>query len=489
MKYFYQLFFAFLLLILVILGITGVVFTQFNQRSLEENNYRQLARYGNSVLQMQEDYQNDPYLGAGTLNEQIVRAMQLTEQVLKSQQVHFIFIDLARKAEYPNLNQTQVDKLLSAEEYAALKRQGKLQKHGELRKTLSHDLVGEKKATSYVFQLLYEQNSGRAVGVLGVTQDAQNITDNATSILANLGKGFVIAALISLVVSYFLAQKQARKIKTFNQAIQKIAAGDFDIQLTEADSENEFEQLTRSFNQMAVSLKNSQEEIARQEELRKQFMADASHEMKTPLTTIKGLLEGLKYNAIPAAQQKNAVGLMEKETDRMIRLIKENLDYERIRANQIMIEPQVFDATEVIRQICQQLKTKAAAEGDELVLATAEPVELYADYDRFMQIIVNIVQNAIQFTQNGTITLRLFQTETEVGITIQDTGIGMAPEQVKNIWERYYKVDPSRTNKKYAESGLGLSIVQQLMNLHHGRVEVKSQLGVGTQFTLYFPKQ
>ena len=132
-------------------------------------------------------------------------------------------------------------------------------------------------------------------------------------------------------------------------------------------------------------------------------MADASHEMRTPLTTINGLLEGLQYNAIPENQKAKAITLMQNETSRLIRLVNENLDYEKIRTNQISIILQKFNATEAVSTLLTQLKAKAEASGDQLVLNTDEAIDVYADYDRFVQVLVNLIQNAIQFTQNGTI--------------------------------------------------------------------------------------
>ena len=123
------------------------------------------------------------------------------------------------------------------------------------------------------------------------------------------------------------------------------------------------------------------------------------------------------------------------------------------------------------------------------MLEAQEEVAIYADYDRFVQVMFNIMQNAIQFTNNGQITVTAEAGFHETILTVSDTGIGMTPEQVKNIWERYYKADPSRKNTKYGESGLGLAIVHQLVQLHHGTIEVQSEPDQGTTFTLTFPDE
>lgn len=238
---------------------------------------------------------------------------------------------------------------------------------------------------------------------------------------------------------------------------------------------------------MARSLKASHEEIERQENRRRQFMADAAHEMRTPLTTINGLLEGLEYDMIPENQKKRSIQLMQNETRRLIRLVNENLDYEKIRSNQISLTKQTFNAEEALTVIVEQLKNKANDAGNQLELNCPADLTVYADYDRFVQIIVNILQNAIQFTTDGSIVINGSKTLTETIIEIQDTGIGMTAEEVENIWERYYKADVSRKNTKYGESGLGLAIVQQLMNLHQAKVTVTSEKGSGTTFKLAFP--
>src|SRR5699024_2543014 len=143
--------------------------------------------------------------------------------------------------------------------------------------------------------------------------------------------------------------------------------------------------------------------------------------------------------------------------------------------------------TQVIQGLVTQLAKKAQLANDELILETTKAVDVYADYDRFVQIMVNIIQNAIQFTTDGKIRIKIEKGYLETVITVADTGVGMTEEQVKNIWDRYYKVDPSRKNKKFGESGLGLPIVQQLIHLHKGNITVESQLNKGTTFVLSFP--
>lgn len=216
-------------------------------------------------------------------------------------------------------------------------------------------------------------------------------------------------------------------------------------------------------------------------------MADVAHEMRTPLTTINGLLEGLAYDAIPEEDKMHSIQLMQNDTKRLIRLVNDNLNYEKIRTNQISMERKVFDAAAVLENLRDQLRKKAAANKDELKLVVPDSIPVYADYDRFVQIMFNIIQNAIQFTTGGQITISAQRVAQGTEVKVADTGIGMTEEQVQNIWERFYKADRSRMNSQYGESGLGMAIVRQLVELHGGKIDVDSTYGQGTTFTVFFP--
>ena len=142
---------------------------------------------------------------------------------------------------------------------------------------------------------------------------------------------------------------------------------------------------------------------------------------------------------------------------------------------------------EVLEIIQEQLDLLAEEKNDRIIVETDEEVYVNADYDRLTQILINIVKNSIQFTENGSIYLRAKQGDSETIIEIEDTGIGMNPDEVKNIWRRFYKADISRANNPYGEFGLGLSIVQQLVHMHDGTIEVTSEKGKGTKFEIRIP--
>ncbi|MFP3775911.1 two-component system sensor histidine kinase [Enterococcus pernyi] len=475
MRYLYQQLLAFCGMIAMIILIVGISFTQLTKQTIEENNYQQLFGYAESVEKTTQTFADTfPQFNQ---DQAFQNALELTEQVLTEQNVNFIFIDKYERVIYPTAG-VYLNFTITADQWESL-RSGR-----QVKFTSNKNISGENQATSYAlvpFNLNHEFYGG-----LVVSQPARNIDNSVRSVTLNLFKGFIFSSIIAIIASYAFAAFQVKRINRLRNATKEVTNGNFDVQLPVNDKD-EFDELADDFNKMTNSLKESRAEIEEQENRRRQFMADASHEMRTPLTTINGLLEGLEYNAIPENQRENAIKLMKNETERLIRLVNENLDYEKIRTNQISMVIKKFDGTETLKNIVAQLEAKSEAAGNQLILEAPEQLDVYADYDRFVQIMVNIIQNAIQFTENGTITVTLEKGYLETIIKVTDTGIGMSEQQMKSIWDRYYKVDPSRKNTKYGESGLGLPIVQQLVRLHKGKLDVTSELGKGTTFTVKLP--
>uniref|UniRef100_UPI0035A1A440 ATP-binding protein n=1 Tax=Jeotgalibaca porci TaxID=1868793 RepID=UPI0035A1A440 len=281
----------------------------------------------------------------------------------------------------------------------------------------------------------------------------------------------------------------SRRIIRMRRATNEITQGNFEIHLDNF-GRDEFDELSGDFNLMVDSLKKSQTEIERQEALRRQFMMDVAHEMRTPLTTLNGILEGWEHDMIHERSRKRSVEIMQNETRRMIRMVNENLDYEKIRSAQVVLVKQAIPCLATLTAVKEQLMKKAASKGNVIHVSVSSPdLTVYADYDRFIQILVNIINNAIQFTENGTITLTAHTEADYTVIKVSDTGIGMAENELPAIWERFYKTDPSRKNNKYGESGIGLAIVKSLIDSHNGKIEVESARDKGTTFTIKFPKE
>ncbi|MBC1521019.1 HAMP domain-containing histidine kinase [Listeria aquatica] len=296
----------------------------------------------------------------------------------------------------------------------------------------------------------------------------------------------LLSVIIALVLSAILAKLQVNRINRLREATKRVISGDYETRLNE-NNWDEIGALSSDFNKMTETLATSKEEIERQEKRRRQFIADVSHEMRTPLTTISGLTEGLVNNVIPESETNRVIHLIDKESRRLTKLVNENLDYERIRANKIKLEKSRFSVQALSEVLVEQLEPLAQLKNDKLILDIETNLLVFADYDRLTQILLNILKNSIQFTENGTITLCGRSDYKETILEITDTGVGMDPEELEQIWDRFYKADLSRTNTSFGESGIGLSIVKQLVKAHDGSITVTSKQDQGTTFVIRLP--
>lgn len=466
MKYFYQQMLAFFAVMTTLLIIMTIVFLEFTRNSTYRDTEEMLFGYAEALID-------------GDLDEE---QLENTQFVLHNQEVVITVFDNRNEMVYPNTS-IPYSSGISDQNFAQLKNGEKI--------TLSFqdkDFFGNQLEIALVYMPFFSKSDGTFSVFIGISSPISGIEENLREMRSNLFTAFLVSALGAILMGLFFARYQVGRINRLRSATHQVAKGDFDIHL-DSDDRDEIDDLANDFNSMTQSLRASQEEIERQEERRRQFMADAAHEMRTPLTTINGLLEGLEHDMIPENQKKRSVQLMRDETRRLIRLVNENLDYEKIRSNQIRLTKRTFNAHDAVRSLVEPLKGKADASNNQIQVACPEDLEVYADYDRFIQILYNLVQNAIQFTTDGVITIAAEQETEGTKFIVTDTGIGMTKEQARNIWERYYKADVSRMSTKYGESGLGLAIVQQLVQLHGGKITVESTLGEGSTFTIFFPSE
>ncbi|HFI0464269.1 TPA: ATP-binding protein [Streptococcus suis] len=323
-------------------------------------------------------------------------------------------------------------------------------------------------------------------GFISIGAPLSDLDAQVQAIRDNIFLAFVLAGSMGIFFAILYAFYQTRRIKRLQMASRQIASGHYEMTLP-AKGKDELSDLARDFQVMADALQESEAEIQRQETLRRQMMMDAAHEMRTPLTTMNGVLEGLYYDMIPENQKNRSLELVMKETQRLTRLVNENLDYEKIRSGQIVLKRQWVQPLTVFAQIQAQLEDKAKAKGDWIEYHADPHLQVWADEDRLVQVVMNITNNAIQFTDQGAIRLSASALDQGVEIKIEDQGIGIEADKVKNIWERFYKADISRKNNEFGESGIGLAVVKSLVEAHHGHVSVASKLGEGTSFTLFFP--
>lgn len=224
-------------------------------------------------------------------------------------------------------------------------------------------------------------------------------------------------------------------------------------------------------------------EIRSLETMKKDLVLNVSHELRTPLTSIKGFLETIE----PKAANQKYIDVIKRNTERLIRIVQDLLNLSKLE-QMGDLEIEKINIAEFVDNLKKIFELTLKESENELVVEwPAELKFLEADYFKLEQVFINLLDNAIKYTKGGKIKIRFSQLEQHILIEIEDNGRGIAPEHLPRLFERFYVVDKSRT-RKLSSTGLGLSIVKHIVNLHAGNIEVKSKLGVGTKFSITLPK-
>ena len=227
--------------------------------------------------------------------------------------------------------------------------------------------------------------------------------------------------------------------------------------------------------------------IRRLETIRRDFVANVSHELKTPLTAVSGYAETLLDDAIPADQRRRFVETIHDNATRMQRIVDDLLDLSRIESGGWRPNVVLVDVAGVVHDVFTAIQPSAAAKGLALVADVApDAAHVRVDPTAFRQVLTNLVENAVRYTRTGSVTLRTRRTTDGVRVDVSDTGIGIAPEHLPRIFERFYRVDAGRSRAE-GGTGLGLAIVRHLVDAHGGRVEATSAIGRGTTISALLP--
>ncbi|MER2089526.1 MAG: HAMP domain-containing sensor histidine kinase [Sporosarcina sp.] len=465
-KYLYQQVVSHFSVIVIAFLLLSLLFSHYVEQFVYDNKTDELATYGETILRdIQEDQRNSN------------RILQSYGHVLNGRDIQYSLFDEKSAIIYSTgINTPLIE--LSEKEWHNIK-------NGE---TISVKQDFKRFNEAVTFVLLPYIHNQQFIGGILLTSPIKGSREVISQMNAYLIVTTFIALAISLLLSWILSTFHVRRIKRLQLATSAVAQGDYSVRIPSSDFD-EIGELAGDFNGMVEKLDTSMEEIENLENRRRQFMADVSHELRTPLTTIRGIIEGLKNNMIPESEKVKGLQLATNETMRLIRLVNENLDYEKIRSNQVTLIKQDIQLIELLEIIKDQLDGVAGERHNEIVVAAEPDVLVFADYDRLTQILINITKNSIQFTENGRIYLRGYTNDNNCVIEIEDTGAGIDPDDFEKIWGRFYKAIVSRTTNPYGEFGLGLSIVKSLVTMHNGTIDVTSEKGRGTKFTLMFPRQ
>lgn len=297
-------------------------------------------------------------------------------------------------------------------------------------------------------------------------------------------KIFAAAAAITLVIVVifvaWMSFSMVRPLRQMSSAAKKFAVGDFSARV-EVTSDDEIGELARAFNDMADSLSSS-------EGMRRSFIANVSHELKTPMTTIAGFIDGMLDGTIPYDRQRHYMTIVSNEVKRLSRLVTSMLSLSRIDNGELKVHPADFELFSTIVSILSGFEQKIRERKLEITgLGDFRSLKVHADPDLMYQVIYNLIENAVKFTnEGGTINFGVEETRYDISVMITNTGAGIPPEDIRFIFDRFYKTDKSRSMDKKG-MGLGLYIAKTIMRLHGGDIYVESRVNEFTRFTFRLP--
>jgi two-component system OmpR family sensor kinase len=298
----------------------------------------------------------------------------------------------------------------------------------------------------------------------------------------------IIGGLVLLFIAFASRQViklSMRPLEKIEATAEKIAAGDLSARLENFEPNTEVGRLSTSLNTMLSRIEESFSARTKSEEKLRRFVADASHELRTPLTSIRGFAELHRQGAVPDGEKtRELIARIEKESMRMGYLVEDLLMLARMDQSRELVIADV-DLSNLVKEAV----SSALAAGPEhpISLDIAHDVRTQGDADKIYQVVTNLLANARAHTPAGTqIHVATYSTEDGSYITVADEGPGLSPEDQTHIFERFYRVDSSRQRSSSDGSGLGLSIVDEVMKAHNGTVSVASEPGNGATFTLHF---
>ena len=303
------------------------------------------------------------------------------------------------------------------------------------------------------------------------------VAESRGAVLGDLAPQLLIAGSVALVVAslvgFLVSRSIYRPIQLVAAASRSVARGQLQ-QRVEVEGSEEAQELARSFNQMT-------EEVERQQTALRDFLANVSHDLQTPLTSINGFSQALMDDVVLNEERQNAYRIIEDESRRLLRLVEGLLDLSRIEAGQVRVESSPVDVAALLEHVGDLFALRAQELDVNLTVVSPEAGDVLGDWDRLDQVLGNLLDNALRHTPPGGDVELSARSESRgsVSIAVADTGVGIPEEAIPNLFDRYYKSDRPGAQ---GGTGLGLAIARELVRAQGGEIRVSSEQGVGTTF-------
>lgn len=292
----------------------------------------------------------------------------------------------------------------------------------------------------------------------------------------------IIVLILAFMISYTISKKICKPIEKITDTSKKISKGNYDVIFETNSDIEEINELEHTLNNMTI-------ELSKTENLRRELLANVSHDLKTPLTLIKAnaeMVRDLTYKN--KEKRENSLNTIMDEVDRLNLLVEDILDLSKMQSNAVSLEIEQFNLNVVINSIINKFNILCEKDGYEINYE-GNDVLVFADKKKMEQVIYNLINNAINYTgKDKNIFIKLKDKEDYVRVEVIDTGKGIDTEDIEYIWDKYYKVDKKYKRVTYG-TGLGLSIVKNTLELHNFKYGVDSKKGIGTTFYFEIKKQ
>ena len=366
------------------------------------------------------------------------------------------------------------------------------EKHLDIEKLTPHSLLVDKKTLlisnyngifydNYLIVSTPIDYNGSIAGTTVLAVPAPAINKVKYSLFNIFLSAVLISTVLAMLLAYMYSRRVSRPLKALSKAAKSVANGDFDVRV-ECNGDNEIADLTANFNQMVLSLKGL-------EDMRQDFISNVSHELRTPMTTIAGFIDGILDKTIAPEEQEKYLVIVSDEVKRLARLVSQLLALSRIDAGAMTLNLRSFDINELIRiTILRFEKALTEKNIDVSIDFDEEKTTVTADKDAISRVLTNLFDNALKFNyRGGYIKIAVKSEGQKALISVENSGIGISPDELRHIWERFYKTDKSRSYDKNG-MGLGLYMVHNIINLHGGEIKAESEKDKWARFTFSLKK-
>ncbi|MBR0081922.1 MAG: HAMP domain-containing protein [Clostridia bacterium] len=333
------------------------------------------------------------------------------------------------------------------------------------------------KADMPILTLCRSIAAGEETALLLIHTDLSDLNRQTREMMLWLVSMSLLSFLGAVLLSYYNTHRLIDPFVEINHIVRCYSRGDFSRRIN-IKGRDEAAQLGRSFNEMAEQIKDL-------DDTRRSFVANVSHELRSPLTSMKGFLEAMQDGTIPQESYPEYIDIVLGETRRMASMVNDLLDLSRIESGMIELHYETFDINELIRRTLITFEARLTEQQMEMEVRFAqEQCFVYADSAQIGQVLRNLIDNAIKYSGKGqTICVSTYSVRREVYVSVKDNGVGIPQEDIPHVFDRFYKVEKAHTPSPTVGSGLGLSIVKRIIEQHGQTITVRSARGRGTQFT------